>query len=44
MLATVLGSIVEDGVLWMWGWGGRGQLGNSTMKSQFQPAVPEGFK
>ena len=44
MLVVVLGCNAEDGVLWMWGWGGRGQLGNSTMKSQFQPAAPEGFK
>ena len=35
---------VEDGVLFMWGWGARGQLGQGELKSLFTPTVVNGFK
>ena len=34
----------EDGLLWMWGWGARGQLGQGELKSAFSPIAVEGFK
>ena len=34
----------EDGYLWMWGWGSRGQLGQGELKNLNTPTKVEGFK
>lgn len=40
----VVSSFLDDGYLWMWGWGSRGQLGQGEMKNLNTPTKVEGFK
>ena len=40
----LLANFSEDGILWMWGWGSRGQLGQGELKNLNTPTKVEGFK
>ena len=43
-ILTLLANFSEDGILWMWGWGSRGQLGQGELKNLNTPTKVEGFK
>ena len=43
-ILTLLGNLLEDGILWMWGWGSRGQLGQGELKNLNTPTKVEGFE
>jgi alpha-tubulin suppressor-like RCC1 family protein len=40
----LLSLYLDDGYLWMWGWGSRGQLGQGEKMNLNSPAKVEGFK